>query len=149
MFGLLPQATLRGAQAPVPAGATTGELLPDGIASRVRMRERDEFPGGASPVSAVSAYLREAGRWCGVATKDRVAVAAAEACLRSGTAVIARIELARVTVVAHLQPAYERTGTGWTGRLDGGESAWTDLSDLVPLDGEAVVQPRGAPRPGC
>jgi hypothetical protein len=87
----------------------------------------------------VKAYLWDAGKFCGVAPDDRAAAAAAGACLKAGSAATARIELARMTADAHLQPVYERTGTGWTGRLDGdGKPAWTDLSALVPFDGEAV-----------
>jgi hypothetical protein len=90
-------------------------------------------------VFPVKAYLWDAGRFCGVAPDDRVAVAAAGACLKAGSGAAARIELARVTVDARLQPVYERTGAGWTGRLDGdGKPVWTDLSDLVALDGAAV-----------
>jgi hypothetical protein len=81
----------------------------------------------------VNVWLWDAGKWCGVGNSDRAAVAAAEACIASGAAGTARVELARLVLSPRLEPGYERSGTGWTGRRDGGRIAWTDLSDLAPL----------------
>lgn len=58
-------------------------------------------------------FLRDAGRWCAVATSDRAAVAAASACLAEGTVRTARVEAASIAFDRRLQPAYARLGTGF------------------------------------
>jgi hypothetical protein len=67
----------------------------------------------------VNVYLWDAGRWCGIAKSDRLAVAAAEACMAAGDAPAARVEEASIAFDKNLQPAYARLGSGWTATAGG------------------------------
>ena len=77
----------------------------------------------------------EPGRFGGVTDDDAVARRAAEACIASGQATAARVELAQlVTGFAALTPHYRRTGHGWTAqcRSRDGVVTWVPLAAGIP-----------------
>lgn len=87
----------------------------------------------------MNVWLWDAGRWCGVSENPASAIAAASVCLLDGEVGTARVELARLSHSPRLEPAYERTGSGWTALLDDGLPRWTPLGDLIALNSETVL----------
>ncbi len=65
----------------------------------------------------------------GVTDDDAKARHAAQACIVSGRAGIARFEAARLVLGAALTSVYERTGGGWAAQRRDSGIAWVSFSD--------------------
>lgn len=89
-------------------------------------------PGGRTVIVFVwDAY--GPGKCHGVTDDQARALQAAEACITSGVASCARVELARlVPGFASLTSRYERTGLGWTAQHRDGILTWVPLAAAIP-----------------
>ncbi len=83
-----------------------------------------------------------AGQFRGVTDDKAKAQHAAEACITSGLACSARVEMARAVLGVHsLTTGYYRTGRGWAAEHRDGRVTWVPFTESPELEAEAGPVP--------
>jgi hypothetical protein len=94
-------------------------------------------------------WLWDAGSAHGVSDDDARAREAAEALIRDGRALSARVEMAVMNSVRALDPGYGRLGRGWTAHpRQNGPVRWVALTDEPAARGETEGSRPGLVRGG-